>query len=355
MRKIIHVDMDAFFASVEMRDNPALRNVPMAVGGSSDRRGVISTSNYEARKFGVRSAMPTAHAKKLCPHLVVVRSNFAKYTEASEQIREIFHQFTDLVEPLSLDEAYLDVTDSPHFQGSATLIAQEIRKRIFEKTQLTASAGVAPNKLIAKLASDINKPNGLFTVAPHQVDDFIVKMPIERIWGIGKVTAKRMHEMGIKSCRDMQSYSRSDLIHHFGKFGDVLFDFCRGIDDREVEIEYERKSLGTEETFSKDLDSFEEMKLHVIRMAQEVKESLEDYQDKIVKNLHVKIKYFDFKQTTIERQLPLTDENIVMLLEERWSQDPRPVRLLGVGVKFEETRELSNVQLPLLGVNTPHE
>lgn len=350
MRKIIHLDMDAFFAAVEMRDNPALRNVPMAVGGSSDRRGVISTSNYEARKYGVRSAMPTSHALKLCPQLVLVRSNFAKYIEASEIVFEIFREFTPLVEGLSLDEAFLDVTGSEHFQGSATLIAQEIRRQIFLRTGLTASAGVASNKLIAKLASDINKPNGLCTVAPHHVSEFIAKMPIERIWGVGKVTAKRMHELGIKTCADMQKHSRSELIHLFGKFGDNLYDFCRGVDEREVETEYERKSLGTEETFAQDLSDFEEMKTHVARMAQEVKESLENYQDKTVKNLHVKIKYHDFKLTTIERQLPLNEENFLKLLEERWLQDPRPVRLLGVGVKFEELKASSSgiLQLPLL-------
>ena len=350
MRKIIHLDMDAFFAAVEMRDNPALRNVPMAVGGSSDRRGVISTSNYEARKYGVRSAMPTSHAMKLCPQLVLVRSNFAKYHEASEIVFEIFREFTTQVEGLSLDEAFLDVTGSEHFQGSATLIAQEIRRQIFLRTGLTASAGIASNKLIAKLASDVNKPNGLCTVAPHQVSDFIAKMPIERIWGVGKVTAKRMHELGIKTCQDMQKYSRSELIHLFGKFGDSLYDFCRGVDEREVETEHERKSLGTEETFAQDLSDFDEMKNHVARMAQEVKESLENYQDKTVKNLHVKIKYHDFKQTTIERQLPVNDENFLKLLEERWLQDPRPVRLLGVGVKFEELKQTCPgiLQLPLL-------
>jgi DNA polymerase-4 len=327
--------MDAFFAAVEMRDNPALRNVPMAVGGSADSRGVLSTSNYEARKYGVRSAMPTAFAMKLCPKLVLVRPNFKKYSEASQKVFEIFHEFTDLVEGLSMDEAFLDVTDSDLFQGSATLIAQEIRKEIFKRTELTASAGIAPNKLIAKLASDINKPNGIFTVAPHQVDAFIVKMPVERIWGIGKVTAKRMHELGIKNCLDMQAHTRSDLIHHFGRFGDVLYDFCRGHDDRDVETEHERKSLGTEETFSKDLTNFEEMKTHIVRMSQEIKESLEKYEDKTVKNLHVKIKYQDFKQTTIERQLPVSEESFLQLFEERWTQDARPVRLIGVGVKFE--------------------
>jgi DNA polymerase-4 len=348
MRKIIHLDMDAFFAAVEMRDNPSLRNVPMAVGGSKDRRGVLCTSNYEARKYGVRAAMPTAHALKLCPQLVLVKPNFHKYAEASEKVFEIFHEFTDFVEPMSLDEAYLDVSNSTDFKGSATLIAQEIRKQIFARTQLTASAGIAPNKLLAKLASDINKPNGLFTVSPNLVEGFIEKMPIERIWGIGKVTAKKMNEMGIKTCKDMQSYTRSELIHLFGKFGDMLFDFCRGTDEREVETEYERKSLGTEETFSCDIKNFEEMKEHVARMFQEVKEALEDYQDKTVKNLHVKIKYFDFKQTTIERQLPLTEESFLMLLEERWCQDPRPIRLLGVGVKFVESKIPSLIQLPLL-------
>ncbi|MFP5387014.1 MAG: DNA polymerase IV [Bacteriovoracia bacterium] len=345
MRKIIHIDMDAFFAAVEMRDNPALRNVPMAVGGSSDRRGVISTSNYEARKYGVRSAMATAHAMKLCPHLVLVRGRMHKYKEASEQVFEIFHEYTDLVEGLSWDEAYLDVTDCDLFNNSATLIAQDIRKKIFEKTQLTASAGIAPNKLLSKLASDLNKPNGQFTIAPHEIEDFIKKVPVEKIWGVGKVTAKHMHDLGIKTCLDMQNYSRSEMIHLFGKFGDALFDFCRGVDDREVETEYERKSLGTEETFAKDITQFDEMKEHVTRMVQEVRDSLIKYEDKSIKNLHVKIKYFDFKLTTIERQMPFNEENFLYLLEERWTQDPRPVRLLGVGVKFEETGEIS--QLPL--------
>jgi DNA polymerase-4 len=349
MRKIIHLDMDAFFAAVEMRDNPALRHVPMAIGGATDRRGVLSTSNYEARKYGVKSAMPTSYALKLCPQLVLVKPNFKKYSEASKIVFEIFHEYTELVEGLSLDEAFLDVTDTHHCQGSATLLAQEIRKEIFKRTGLTASAGVAPNKLIAKLASDMNKPNGIFTVTPQQVETFIVKIPIERIWGIGKVTAKRMYEIGIKDCMDMQAYPRSELMHYFGKFGDQLYDFCRGIDDRVVENDHERKSLGTEETFSDDLDNYEQMKLHIIRMVQEVKDSLKKkYSDKSVKNLHVKIKYFDFKLTTIERQLPITEESFLTLLEERWTRDPRPVRLLGVGVKFVESKEHSHSQLPLL-------
>lgn len=351
MKKIIHIDMDAFFAAVEMRDNPALRDVPMAVGGSSDRRGVLSTANYAARKFGVRSAMPTATAMRLCPQLVLVRGNYKKYSEASDIVFNIFHEYTDLVQGLSIDEAYLDVTECDLFQNSATWIAEDIRKKIYERTGgLTASAGIAPNKLLAKLASDYNKPNGQFTVAPWMVDDFIKTVPVERIHGIGKVTAKYLHGLGIKTCLDMQKYGRSDLIHLMGKFGDSLYDYCRGQDDREVETEWERKSLSTETTFGKDLDSFDEMKTHIVALAAEVKESLEDYQDRVIKSLHVKIKYHDFKQTTIERQLPLDEDSFCLLFEERWTQDPRPVRLLGVGVKFydEVTQEEEEVQLDLL-------
>lgn len=340
--------MDAFFAAVEMRDNPKLRNVPMAVGGASDRRGVLSTSNYLARKFGVRSAMPTSQAMKLCPNLVLVKPNFKKYQEASEQIFEIFHSYTDLVEGLSLDEAFLDVTDAHDCHGSATLIAKEIRKEIFEATGLTASAGIASNKLIAKLASDVNKPNGPFTVAPHQIDSFIKAMPVERIWGVGKVTAGRMTELGIRTCADLQRRSLPDLMHYFGKFGETLYYFSRGQDDREVETDYERKSLGTEETFSEDLSELSIMREQVSRLFYELKDSLEHYPEKSIKNIHVKIKYFDFKLTTIERQLPVSEEAFLQLLEERWFQNPQPVRLLGVGVKFVESKLASSFQLPLL-------
>jgi DNA polymerase-4 len=350
MRKIIHIDMDAFFAAVEMRDNPSLKDVPMAVGGSSDRRGVIATSNYHARKFGVRSAMPTATALRLCPQLILVKGNYKKYIEASEQVFEIFHEYTDLVEGLSLDEAYLDVTNCDLFQNSATWIAEDIRTKIFEKTGLTASAGIAPNKLIAKMGSEYNKPNGQFTIAPWMVDDFMKTVKIEKIHGIGKVTAKFLHEQGIKTCLDMQKYTRSDLTHLMGKFGDALYDYCRGFDDREVETEHERKSLSNENTFDRDISDFEEMKTYLVTMVEDLKESLKNHEDREIKNLHVKIKYHDFRQTTIERQLPLEEENFLLLLEERWSQDPRPVRLLGVGVKFydEETLGEEELQLDLL-------
>ncbi len=350
MRKIIHVDMDAFFASVEMRDHPEWRDVPIAIGGSSDRRGVISTCNYPARKFGVKSAMPTSQAMKLCPHLILVRGSMRKYVEASEKVFEIFEEYSDIIQAVSIDEAFLDVTDSPLFHNSATWIAQDIRKKIWERTGLPASAGIAPNKLIAKIACDYRKPNGQFTVAPKDIEAFMKTVAVEKIPGIGKVTSKHLHEMGIKTCLDLQGFTRSEMIHHFGKFGDDLFDYCRGNDERELITEWERKSLGTEETFAQDIHNIEEMKIHVVRLAEEIKESLLDYEDKIVKNLHVKIKYLDFKQTTIERKMPVTPENFVSLLIERWEQDPRPVRLLGVGVKFEEEKTAYEplTQLPLL-------
>ncbi len=347
MRKIIHIDMDAFYASVEMRDRPELRDVPMAVGGQSDRRGVLCTANYEARKYGVRGAMPTKTALKLCPKLVIVRPNFEKYSLASAQVREIFQEFTDHIEPLSLDEAYLDVTDCEQFNNSATLIAAEIRRRIFEKTGLTASAGIASNKLLAKLASDFKKPNGQFTCAPEKVDELIKTIPVGKIWGVGKVMNERLAQMNIKTCGELQAYSRYDLIHLFGKMGDLLFDFCRGIDEREVETDFERKSLSLEQTFERDLESVEEIKPLFTEMVEEVKEALEDYHDRTIKNLYVKIKYFDFQSKTIERQLPLETNNFWDLFLEKWSQDPRPLRLIGVGVKFQstETEDCGQLQL----------
>lgn len=338
--------MDAFFASVEMRDHPELRNVPMAVGGSKDRRGVISTSNYEARKYGVRSAMSSFTALKLCPQLVLVNGHMERYKEASEIVFKIFHEYTDIVQGLSIDEAFLDVTDTKLFQNSATLIAQDIRKKIFERTDgLTASAGIAPNKLIAKLASDYKKPNGQFTVSPKDVSEFIRTVPVERISGVGKVTAKSMHDIGIKTCEDLQKYQYSELVHLFGKFGGALYEYCRGEDEREVETEWERKSLATEETYAQDISSYEEMKNQIIYLYEDLIRSLARYDDREIKNLNVKIKYFDFKQTTIERQLPVTLESFLNLFEERWLQDPRPIRLLGVGVKFDETKELAQLSL----------
>lgn len=229
MRKIIHVDMDCFFAAVEMRDNPALRDIPIAIGGSRERRGVISTANYPARKFGVRSAMPTGMALKLCPHLTLLPGRFDAYKEASNHIREIFSRYTSRIEPLSLDEAYLDVTDSVHCHGSATLIAQEIRQTIFNELQLTASAGVAPVKFLAKIASDMNKPNGQFVITPAEVPAFLQTLPLAKIPGVGKVSAAKLEAMGLRTCGDVQKCDLVILLKRFGKFGRILWSVVRGL------------------------------------------------------------------------------------------------------------------------------
>jgi len=258
MRKIIHVDMDCFFAAVEMRDDPSLRDIPIAIGGSRVQRGVISTANYPARKYGVRSAMPTATALRLCPHLKLLPGRFDAYKEASQQIRAIFTRYTPLIEPLSLDEAYLDVTDSEHCQGSATLMAQAIRADILRETGLTASAGIAPIKFLAKIASDMNKPDGQYVITPQAMPDFLLTLPLSKIPGVGKVATKKLEEMGLRTCADVQQADLAQLLKRFGKFGRVLWERSNGIDDRDVVVERERKSLGVERTLGEDIHHWEQ-------------------------------------------------------------------------------------------------
>ena len=258
MRKIIHIDMDCFYAAIEERDNPELRGRAVAVGGYHEGRGVITTANNEARKYGVRSALASAVALRRCPHLVLVRPDLKKYAEVSRQIRKIFEHYSEKIEPLSLDEAYLDVSGSTLFQGSASLLAAHIREEIFKKTGLKASAGIAPNKFLAKVASDWNKPDGQFVVTPEEIDEFVARLPVEKIWGVGKVTAKKVHELGAQSCGDLQKFSRKELKGRFGKFGDFLYEICRGVDHREVDSSRERKSLSVERTFTQDIDTPEE-------------------------------------------------------------------------------------------------
>lgn len=345
MRKIIHLDMDCFFAAVEMRENPSLVGKPIAVGGSPTKRGVISTCNYEARKYGVRSAMASAHAMKLCPKLQILKHSGHLYREASDIVMDICHKYTDLVQTLSIDEAYLDVTNSDLPQGSATLLAQKIRQEIFAATKLTASAGIATNKLLAKLACEKNKPNGQFTVAPDKVMDFMTPMPLKKIHGIGKVTAEYLSQLGFNTCADILPLTRFELVARIGNMGDWLYDACRGLDDREVITEWERKSLSVETTFVKDLSEPHDMKEALTQLVEELQEGLEEYPEKRVHGLQVKIKYHDFKSTTIERAgAPITADTAWALHLERWAKDPRPVRLLGVGVRFvsqEESHQLS--------------
>jgi DNA polymerase-4 len=257
-RKIIHIDMDAFYASVEQRDNPELRGKPLVVGGLPEGRGgVVATASYEARKFGIRSAMSSKRALQLCPHAVFVRPRFAAYKEASQHIREIFSRYTDLIEPLSLDEAYLDVTHDKLNIGSAIDIAKEIKQAIKDELNLTASAGVSVNKFVAKIASDMKKPDGLTFIGPSSIESFIETLPVEKFYGVGKVTAQKMKKLGLFTGADLKQLSLEQITGHFGKAGAFYYNIVRGIDEREVQPHRETKSMGAEDTFAYDLTTVE--------------------------------------------------------------------------------------------------
>ncbi len=274
MRKIIHIDMDAFFASVEQLDNPALRGKPVAVGGSGER-SVVAAASYEARKFGVRSAMPSVIAKRLCPDLIFVKHNFSRYKEVSSSVFEIFKKYTDLIEPLSIDEAFLDVTHDKLNIGSATIIARKIRSEIKKETGLTASAGISVNKFLAKIASDINKPDGLFIIKPEDAEKFIESLPVERFYGIGKVTSQKMHKLGIHNGADLKKWDMVAMVRNFGKAGVFFYEIVRGKDDRPVEPDQERKSVGTELTYEKDLTTRFEVIAELYKIEKELMERLE--------------------------------------------------------------------------------
>jgi len=342
MRKIIHIDMDCFFAAVEMRDNPSLRDIPIAIGGSRLERGVISTCNYPARAFGVRSAMPTGQALKHCPHLTLLRGDMEKYKTVSQQIQAIFYRFTDKVEPLSLDEAYLDVTDSPHCQGSATLIAEHIRHVIYTETGLTASAGVAPNKFIAKIASDWHKPNGLFVVPPAEVDAFVKGLPLRKIPGVGAKTAERLTRLALHTCNDVREVDLAILVKEFGSFAETLLQRSQGIDERPVQTERERKSIAVEHTFSQDLQSLADSSEPLSTLYQKLLKRVERSGaiDQIQK-IGIKLKFNDFQQTTIERQhRELCFSTLSELLEQAWDRGQgKTVRLLGIQVALKSVEQ----------------
>lgn len=350
MRKIIHLDADCFFAAVEMRDDPSLVNRPIAVGGRSERRGVISTCNYEARRFGIRSAMPTATAKRLCPDLLVLPHRMDAYREASLQMRSIFYEYTDLIEPLSLDEAFLDVSDSEHHRGSATLIAREIRTRIQREIGITVSAGVAPNKFLAKIASDWNKPNGQFVIAPAKVPEFVAQLPVNKIYGVGKSMAAKLAEMNIFTCKDLQKFSIFELTQRYGQMGTRLYHLSRGVDNRQVTVDRRRKSLSVENTFAQDLPGLTQCLNEIPPLTRQLAIRLrrvdEDY--RVIK-LFVKIKFTDFSITTIERSAnSVSLGELQTLCTEAYSRKNIPVRLLGVGVRFIDLRESKEFfQLPL--------
>jgi len=347
-RKIIHVDMDCFYAAVEMRDNPSYRGRPLAVGGHEKQRGVLSTCNYEARKFGIRSAMPTGQALKLCPSLLVVPGRMQVYNSVSKQIRAIFERYTLIIEPLSLDEAYLDVTDCTMLHGSATLIAESIRKDIWNELNLTASAGIAPLKFLAKVASDLNKPNGQYVIPPDRVQDEIDKLPLEKIPGVGKVSLEKLHQAGFYVCLDIRSSDYRELLRKFGRMGASLWKRSRGIDDREVTTERERKSVGVERTFSENISSYEQCwQVITDRLYPELDKRLEKASpEKAIIKQGIKVKFADFQQTTIEHIHPELelDDFRHLLREVLKRQQGREIRLLGLSVMLkpqEQAKQLS--------------
>ncbi|WP_299689543.1 DNA polymerase IV [uncultured Vibrio sp.] len=348
IRKIIHVDMDCFYAAVEMRDNPAYRNRPLAVGGHEKQRGVLSTCNYEARKFGIRSAMPTGKALQLCPNLLVVPGRMSVYVEISKKIREIFSRYTSIIEPLSLDEAFLDVTDSKQCHGSATLIAESIRRDIWNELNLTASAGIAPIKFLAKVASDLNKPNGQFVIPPQDVQAVIDELPLEKIPGVGKVSIEKLQLAGFFTCKDIKEADYRELLLKFGRQGASLWKRSHGIDEREVIVERERKSVGVERTFTQNISTYAEC-WQVIedKLFPELETRLEKASpSKAIIKQGIKLKFADFQQTTIEHiHASLDRDHFKELLSEILKrQQGREIRLLGLSVMLQpkdQMRQLS--------------
>jgi DNA polymerase IV len=331
--------MDAFYVSVEIRDNPSLAYKPVAVGGKSDRRGVLSTCNYIARKYGVSSAMPTSVAKQKCPNLIIVPGRMDIYKEVSSQIKEIFELYTDKIEPLSLDEAYLDLTYSSKHKGSATLVAEEIRAEIYRKTKLTASAGIAPLKFLAKIASDQNKPNGQFTIAPEHVMDFIESLELRKIPGVGKVTQSKLTSLGFRTCGDIRKVDKHYLIESLGKLGSILWDRCHGVDQRDVEVSRVRKSVGVERTFEHDMTD----KALLVRIIQEKllpeleRRAAPHLKVRKMNKLGVKVKFGDFQQTTKEKRSECINLAVIQnLLDEALERGRgKAVRLLGLHIGLD--------------------
>lgn len=351
MRKIIHIDMDAFFASIEQRDNEELRGKPLAVGYAGER-GVVAAASYEARRYGVRSAMSSKVALRKCPHLIFVPTRFEAYKATSSKIMEIFYEYTDLVEPLSLDEAFLDVTEN--FKGieSATHIAQEIKKKILDETQLTASAGVSYNKFLAKIASDVNKPNGLFVIPPKKAEIFVEQLPVESFFGVGKVTAERMHQLGIKTGLDLKQRTELELANLFGKMGSVYYQYARAIDNRPVEPNRIRKSVGAENTFAIDIDNLDDLIIELEKVARDVGRRIEKAKFE-GRTITLKVRYADFTIRSKSKTNPtiISDfEDILEMSKNLLMQiDISPkVRLIGVSIKnSDDTTWYDAIQLSL--------
>ena len=335
-RKIIHIDMDAFYASVEQRDNPELRGKPIAVG-HAEERGVVAAASYEARRYGVRSAMSSQKAKRICPQLIFVPGRMSVYKEVSRQIHEIFHEYTDIIEPISLDEAFLDVTVNKPGIELAVDIAKEIKRKVRERLHLVASAGVSYNKFLAKIASDYRKPDGLCTIHPDQALDFIARLPIESFWGVGPVTAKRMHLLGIHNGAQLRTRSLESLTREFGKVGAIYYDFARGIDLRPVEAVRVRKSIGCERTLEKDINRTSSVIIELYHVAVELVRRLDGKQFK-GNTLTLKIKFHDFTQITrsVTRPQELTSLDTILPLAKQLLKEvdyaEHPIRLIGLSV-----------------------
>lgn len=347
LRKIIHIDCDCFYASIEMRDDPSLIGKPIAVAGKPNKRGVVATCNYEARAYGVHSAMPSQTAQKLCPELIFITPRFEIYRSISKQIRQIFLDYTPIIEPLSLDEAYLDVTHCQLFNNSATLIAKTIQQRIQQEIGITASAGVAPNKFIAKIASDWRKPNGLFVVTPANMEEFLVHLPVHKLHGVGKVTTNKLHHLGINTCYDLRKWSRSELLREFGSFGEKLWHLARGIDERPVQSP-RRQSVSVERTFQEDVPDLSHCLTKLPELLEELNKRIARLDDSYKTGKpFIKVKFYDFTQTTLEQQgVPLSLESYQILLEQAFQRGNKPVRLLGIGTRVIDLTDMV-VQLKL--------
>lgn len=349
-KKIIHFDADCFYAAVEMRDNPSLRGRPIAVGGEVVHRGVIATCNYEARAFGVRSAMPTRRALELCPQLLVLKPDFARYRAASQAIFRIYREYSALIEPLSLDEAYVDVSACTAHRGSATLIAQAIRDRVRAEVGLTVSAGVAPNKFLAKIASDWRKPDGLFVIRPQDVAAFVHKLPVEKLFGVGPRTAEKMHRLQLFTCADLRARDLPFLISQFGKLGASLYQAARGIDERAVHAQRLRKSISVETTFAQDLRDWAQALTPLSELHADLCARIERHHaEPLIQKTFIKLRMANFKIHTLEMSgNDCSRPHFEQLLQNLWQKHAGAIRLLGVGVRLRAPDEAE--QLDLLSI-----
>lgn len=347
VNKFIHCDCDCFYAAIEVRDDPALQGLPVAVGGAEDRRGVIATCNYEARQYGVHSAMASATARRLCRDLIIIPGNMEKYSLASRQIMKIYQDYTDLIEPLSLDEAYLDVTASTACKGSASLIASAIRERVRREIGITLSAGIAPNKFLAKIASEWNKPDGQYLITPAMIPAFIHKLPVGKLHGVGKVTARKMQLLGIDTCGDLQQHSLAQLLDMFGSFGQRLYSLSRGEDRRPIQTDTARKSISVEQTFSEDLLSIDQCLAILPGLFADLQGRISGSRQQVrIAKQYVKLKFNDFVSTTVEQSAPAPDmDGYRQLCVTGFERGNKPVRLIGLGVRMQNDSVYRQLEL----------